>query len=207
MKENQLVKPSESRQSGRKGKTLAKMDVMINIIAFLSSGTGGLVVESLVLLAAATHPLAMLTAKTRCNSEINYTGGVMKKLCRRWLPILQLGFAILGVLLMLYVIALSLHNFRHPTPSGSAPMVWYAIPGLVAAMGGAWNAARHSSTYERLLRLDAVMAAVTALAVIVAAAIVDATGSMRIDAPVAIAIVIALIARGALRFWHFYEFY
>lgn len=117
-----------SRGSGR----LVKLDLAAHGTAIVSCATGGMLLESVVLMAAVSHHVAsigfsLLISEQRVEQPSSWPGDAI-------FSAVQLILWTCCVLLAICVTALGAHGVFHAEPLDHAAMAGYAGPGAIAAI-------------------------------------------------------------------------
>lgn len=188
-----MSRDNAGRRSRRQHQ-LVKLDLAAHGFALLSCAIGGLVVESIILMASASHHLASMGLRMLIRNEQNdrprrrLSGGV--------LPSVQL-ILWTGCLLtaFLVVTAKGVHGLFHAEPLDLLAMAGFAVPGVVAAVTTAALAYGSVSTGQSSGRADALLSAMpTAIALLVASSNIDIDVG-RMDALAGLALVLMLCLR------------
>ncbi len=119
-------------KSSRSTDLLTKLDYAAHGVAFVSCLAGGIGLESIILLAAASHHLASIGFQLR----INENGGAptRSRSDDALFSVMQLILWTCCLLLTTYVIALGAHGVFHADPLEVVEMARFAAPGGVAAI-------------------------------------------------------------------------
>jgi hypothetical protein len=117
-----------ARSSGR----LVKLDLAAHGTAVVSCALGGILLESVVLIAAASHHGASIGFCLLIRER--NVGHPRSSSCDLMFSAVQLILWIGCVLLATYVTALGAHGVFHSTPLDHAAMTVYAAPGAIAAV-------------------------------------------------------------------------
>lgn len=177
----------------RSTRRLVKLDLAAHGTALVSCATGGIVLESVILIAATSHHVASIGfrllidegegAQTRSRSSDAMFSAV------------QLILWTFCLLLMICVTALGAHGIFHVDPLDAISMAGFAVPGAVAAVTTCALANWSVRTTAGNGRADAVLSALpTVLAIGVAFGELGAHAG-RLDALVGLGLVLMLCAR------------
>lgn len=180
----------------RNTRRLLKLDLAAHGIALVSSATGGIVLESVVLMAAASHHVASIGFRL-------YSKEITDELARSragdaMFSVVQLILWTCCVVLAICVTAQGAHGLFHADPLDAMAIAGFAAPGAVA--GATTAALTHWSVHERCASgmADALLSALpTAAALGVAFSGLGADAG-RLDALAGLAIVLMLCARSLI---------
>lgn len=180
----------------RNTRRLLKLDLAAHGIALVSSATGGIVLESVVLMAAASHHVASIGFRL-------YSKEITDELARSragdaMFSVVQLILWTCCVVLAICVTAQGAHGLFHAEPLDAMAIAGFAAPGAVA--GATTAALTHWSVHERCASgmADALLSALpTAAALGVAFSGLGADAG-RLDALAGLAIVLMLCARSLI---------
>lgn len=144
------------------GRRLARLDLVAHGVAFASCAAGGIIVEGVILVAAASHHAATiafrllsiekLAMQTRPKTEVAFS-------------VVQIALCMCCVVMVLVVIAPGTHGIFHGESLDALAVAAFALPGSFAIATTAGLAFGPARAGEDPSRADAVLAAVpTALA-------------------------------------------
>lgn len=176
----------------RSSPRLVKLDLVAHGVALVSCATGGIVLESVVLMGAASHHVASIGF--RLNSEEMADELTRSRARDAMFPAMQLILWACCVVLAIFVTAQGAHGLFHAEPLDAVAMAGFAAPG---ALAGATTAALTSWSVHGCGSgiADALLsAAPTAAALAIAFSGLGADAG-RLDALAGLAIVLMLCAR------------
>jgi len=171
---------------------LANLDLAAHGAAIVSSATGGILLESVVLMAAASHHVAsvgfaLLISERRAEQTHSWSGDAM-------FSAVQLILWTCCLLLASRVAALGAHDMFHAKTLDYPAMAVYAIPGAIAAVTSA--ALVRSSVHNGLrMKANAFLSALPTVSALCIAAGAAGVGAGRVDALAGLAIVVLLCIR------------
>jgi len=158
--------------------------------------TGGIVLESVVLMAGAAHHLASIGS--RLSVEENLDKHLRFRSASAATSVMQLGLWTCCLLVAIYVTALGAHGLFHVEPLDVGAMAGFAAPGTVAAATTAVLACWSVHAAAGIDRADALLsAAPTATALGIALCELGANAG-HLDALAGLALVLLLCARTLL---------
>lgn len=172
---------------------LVNVDLAAHGTALVSCATGGVVLESVILLAAASHHVASIGF--RLLTQENEGAQIRSRAGDALFSALQLILWTCCLLLALCVMALGAHGIFHADPLDAIAMAGFALPGAVAAVTTCALASWSARTNAGSGKADALLSGVpTVLALCVAFSELGANAG-RVDALAGLALVLMLCVR------------
>lgn len=180
----------------RNTRRLLKLDLAAHGIALVSSATGGIVLESVVLMAAASHHVASIGFRL-------YSKEITDELARSraddaMFSVVQLILWTCCVVLAICVTAQGAHGLFHADPLDAMAIAGFAAPGAVA--GATTAALTHWSVHDRCASgmADALLSALPTAAALGVAFSGFGADAGRLDALAGLAIILMLCARSLI---------
>lgn len=189
------------RQESRKGharstRRLVLLDQAAHGIALVTCVTGGIVLESVVLMAAAAHHLASMGL--RLSVEESSDEQPQSRSGSAAASLMQLGLWTCCMLLAICVTALGAHGLFHAEPLDVAAMAGFAAPGAVGAATTAVLACWAVHAGRGIDRADALLSAAPTVTALCIALTELGAGAGSLDALAGLLLVLLLCARTLL---------